>query len=117
MNKKEIQRIKALLFVLLIFSIPAFCGCADEDQNSSVPKLEIEEEYLVQDFDSKKYDIQIPVNTNLSRDEWRVTSSEPDWCMAAKVIDEHMIRLYVKLHHQSTNIRLRSVNWDMARLF
>ncbi len=108
MNKKEIQRIKALLFVLLIFSIPAFCGCADEDQNSSVPKLEIEEEYLVQDFDSKKYDIQIPVNTNLSRDEWRVTSSEPDWCMAAKVIDEHMIRLYV-LSSEEPDVREATV--------
>ena len=95
MNRQDLQRIKILIFAMLVCSIPAFCGCNDEDENNSIPKLEIEEEYLVQDFDNKKHDIQIPVETNLSRDEWRVTSSEPNWCMAAKVIDENMIRLYI----------------------
>lgn len=95
MNRQNIQRIKSLIFVMLICCIPAFCGCNDENENHSIPKLEIEEEYLVQDFDNAKQDIQIPVTTNLSRDEWRVTSSEPNWCMATKVIDENMIRLYI----------------------
>lgn len=95
MNKQNMQRIKSLIFGMLMCSIPAFCGCNDENVDNSIPKLEIEEEYLMQDFDNKKHDIQIPVITNLSRDEWRVISSEPNWCMATKVIDENMIRLYI----------------------
>ena len=70
---------------MLICCMPVFCGCNDEDENHSIPQLEIAEEFLIQDFDNKKHDIEIPVITNLSKDEWRITSSAPNWCMATKV--------------------------------
>lgn len=95
MDKQDIQRIKSLILVMLICCMPVFCGCNDEDENHSIPQLEIAEEFLIQDFDNKKHDIEIPVITNLSKDEWRITSSAPNWCMATKVIDENMVRLYI----------------------
>ena len=95
MDKQDIQRIKSLILVMLICCMPVFCGCNDEDENHSIPQLEIAEEFLIQDFDNKKHDIEIPVTTNLSKDEWRITSSAPNWCMATKVIDENMVRLYI----------------------
>ena len=75
MDKQDIQRIKSLILVMLICCMPVFCGCNDEDENHSIPQLEIAEEFLIQDFDNKKHDIEIPVITNLSKDEWRITSS------------------------------------------
>lgn len=108
MNKQDIHRIKSLILVLLICSIPAFCGCNDEDENHSIPHLDIEEEFLLQDFDNTKHDIEIPVTTNLSKDEWRITSSAPDWCMATKVIDENKIRLYIPASEEP-NVREASV--------
>ena len=85
MDKQDIQRIKSLILVMLICCMPVFCGCNDEDENHSIPQLEIAEEFLIQDFDNKKHDIEIPVITNLSKDEWRITSSAPNWCMETKV--------------------------------
>ena len=94
MDKQDIQRIKSLILVMLICCMPVFCGCNDEDENHSIPQLEIAEEFLIQDFDNKKHDIEIPVITNLSKDEWRITSSAPNWCMATKVIDENMVGVH-----------------------
>lgn len=100
MNKQIFQRIKHIILLSLVCCIPAFCGCNDDNRGTSIPKLEIEEIYLNQDFESHKQDIRIPVTTNLSKDEWKVISSEPSWCMAAKVIDENQIRLYIPVSEE-----------------
>ena len=63
MDKQDIQRIKSLILVMRICCMPVFCGCNDEDENHSIPQLEIAEEFLIQDFDNKKHDIEIPVIT------------------------------------------------------
>lgn len=41
MDKQDIQRIKSLILVMLICCMPVFCGCNDEDENHSIPQLEI----------------------------------------------------------------------------
>ena len=46
MDKQDIQRIKSLILVMLICCMPVFCGCNDEDENHSIPQLEIAEEFL-----------------------------------------------------------------------
>ena len=79
MDKQDIQRIKSLILVMLICCMPVFCGCNDEDENHSIPQLEIAEEFLIQDFDNKKHDIEIPVITNLSKDEWRILPQTGVW--------------------------------------
>jgi len=90
MDKQDIQRIKSLILVMLICCMPVFCGCNDEDENHSIPQLEIAEEFLIQDFDNKKHDIEIPVITNLSNGVlhllpqtgvWRRKLLTKTWCV------------------------------------
>lgn len=59
----------------------AVVACKDEnDPSTNNPQFSIEEQYLKQDFEQKSSFVTIPVNTNIDKKDWKVTSDQ-SWCL------------------------------------
>ena len=79
--KRNCYLLSSFIFFLLFACIS--CG-ADEDKNKAeTPAFSIPEGGLTQDFEQKQGAVSVPVTTNLSENEWSVTSDQ-SWCLATK---------------------------------
>ncbi|MDO5571348.1 MAG: M60 family metallopeptidase [Bacteroidales bacterium] len=97
------------IYLLLFISFfPFFFSSCSSDEELDKKEFSINETYLTQQFDNKKQDISISVNTTLSSDDWSVVSDQ-SWCLVTKNSDGKSIRLYIT-ESQEPDIRTAAVS-------
>lgn len=104
--------IKSILLTILISLVFSCCYSCSEEREEKIKKSEtssflIKESDLKQDFKKNKQQITIPIETELSNEQWNIESSE-NWCLVSKEIgNKKGIVILVK---ESTEVDVRTAN-------
>jgi len=77
--KRKISSILALAAILLLSA-----GCSNKNKGPENSSFHIDEQYLSFDFTQTQEMVFIPVQTDISQDQWSVSSSDDTWCRVSK---------------------------------